>query len=743
METFQQLAKHPKMQELLQPSKTPTQTQKASSQSLQSPRQSRSDHLQRRETFKEQRSNDAKGKNHVVEQPPASIGHRQHSTHGLVNGHDSNEQTMRQTIPMPMSNAGCFGGGSVFLAMIRPSPTLHGFMPDNASGAMQAGSNNPMYGNIGVQPGFQCAAGSYGLLGANMGMAGFSQPYVQNQNMTDTAGGNFNSAMSLLNAPAYDNLTPKGKPKHYKEGGQAVKFDTFHGTHDKLKALLLLQQFDAAFAGGNFTESSKIRKAATFLKFAPAWITNTFEVDVMTAWNLSAINCESLEEYNAKFWDAFLPVSSFKMVVIQDLESAHELIDKAISTALRESKPVYINVSCNLAGLPHPTFSREPVPYAISPRLSNCQSLEAAVEMAAEFLNIAVKPVLVGGPKLRVSKAEEAFRQVADASGYAVSVMPSAKGLFPETHSQFIGTYWGAVSSPFCLEIVESADAYIFAGPVFNDYSSVGYSLLFNKGKAVLVEPERVSIGSGPAFGCVLMKDFLSALSKKLKRNTTAHDNFKRIYVPPGVPIKGAPGDPLRVNVLFSHIQKMLTSNSAIIPETGDSWFNCQKLQLPDGCGYEFQMQYGSIGWSVGALLGYAQAMPERRVIGCIGDGSFQVTVQDVSTMIGQGQKNIIFLINNAGYTIEVEIHDGPYNIIKNWDYTAVVDAFHNKQGNCWTTKVKTEEELKKAIASAQGEKKDCLCFIECFVHKDDTSKELLEWGARVSAANSRPPNPQ
>ncbi|MCO5587639.1 hypothetical protein L7F22_041589 [Adiantum nelumboides] len=66
---------------------------------------------------------------------------------------DSNEQTMCQTIPIPMSNAGCFAGGSVFQAMIRPSPALHGFMPDNAYGAMQAGSSNPMYGNIGVQPG--------------------------------------------------------------------------------------------------------------------------------------------------------------------------------------------------------------------------------------------------------------------------------------------------------------------------------------------------------------------------------------------------------------------------------------------------------------------------------------------------------------------------------------------------------------------------------------------------------------
>jgi pyruvate decarboxylase len=39
-------------------------------------------------------------------------------------------------------------------------------------------------------------------------------------------------------------------------------------------------------------------------------------------------------------------------------------------------------------------------------------------------------------------------------------------------------------------------------------------------------------------------------------------------------------------------------------------------------------MQYGSIGWSVGATLGYAQAVPEKRVISFIGDGSFQVDNQ-------------------------------------------------------------------------------------------------------------------
>ncbi|KAG9151198.1 hypothetical protein Leryth_002753 [Lithospermum erythrorhizon] len=293
--------------------------------------------------------------------------------------------------------------------------------------------------------------------------------------------------------------------------------------------------------------------------------------------------------------------------VVNNLEDAHEQIDRAISTALKESKPVYISISCNLPAIPHPTFTREPIPFSITPRQSNRKGLKAAVEAAVTFLNKGVKPVLIGGPKLRVSKASPAFTELADACGYPVAVMPSAKGMVPENHPNFIGTYWGAVSTPFCSEIVESADTYLFAGPIFNDYSSVGYSLLLKKEKAVIVQPDRVVIGNGPTFGCVLMKDFLQELAKKIKRNTTAQDNYRRIFVPEGKPLRCEPGD------------------SAVIAETGDSWFNCQKLKLPEGCGYEFQMQYGSIGWSVGATLGYAQSVLDKRVIACIGDGSFQV----------------------------------------------------------------------------------------------------------------------
>ncbi|KAH7851520.1 hypothetical protein Vadar_012894 [Vaccinium darrowii] len=141
----------------------------------------------------------------------------------------------------------------------------------------------------------------------------------------------------------------------------------------------------------------------------------------------------------------------------------------------------------------------------------------------------------------------------------------------------------------------------------------------------------------------------------------------------------------------------MLGGDTAVIAETEDSWFSCQKLHLPAHCGYEFQMQYGSIGWSVGQSqrLEYRPsdhyseknvAIPshfakgssvsrKRPMLDCPNILS-QVTAQDISMMIGCGQRSIIFLIDNGGYTIDVEIHDGPYNvIIKKWNYAGLVDA--------------------------------------------------------------------
>jgi len=516
-------------------------------------------------------------------------------------------------------------------------------------------------------------------------------------------------------------------------------------------------------------------------------------------------------------------------VTVHHLEEAARLVDQAISEAMVKRKPAYIEVACNLADLTHPSFYRPPVPYALSQPVTNQASLAAAVEAVAGVLDRAVKPVLLAGPRLRPAASREAFLALADSSKYAVAMLPDAKGLVPEDHPQFMGLYWGAVSWPCVCEVVESADVVVTCGAVWTDYTTVGYSLLLKPDKIIKVADNRVTVCGGLTFGCVLPHDFMRALAARIKPNHTAYENYARMAVPLAQPPPQPDGEPLKTTVLFKHIQAMLTPDTALISEVGDSWFNTQKLRLPAGCEYEIQLRYGSIGWSVGAVLGYAvaargaggkarvrdsaqptpadattkgavgtgggddapvsgsagaersaqagtetagadqgavtpeggvkgalervvgvsagqavsvdKAIAPKRVLALIGDGSFQMTAQEVSTMLRYSLNPIIFLLNNGGYTIEVEIHDGPYNVIKNWDYTAMICALHNSQGGAlWTTRVRTEKELVEAIRVVQEEQTNALCFIEVLLHRDDCSKELLEWGARVATANSRPP---
>ncbi len=56
---------------------------------------------------------------------------------------------------------------------------------------------------------------------------------------------------------------------------------------------------------------------------------------------------------------------------VKHLDDAHDQLDLVIATALRERKPVYINIACNLAGETHPTFTEEPIPFAIYPKVRN------------------------------------------------------------------------------------------------------------------------------------------------------------------------------------------------------------------------------------------------------------------------------------------------------------------------------------------------------------------------------------
>lgn len=167
-----------------------------------------------------------------------------------------------------------------------------------------------------------------------------------------------------------------------------------------------------------------------------------------------------------------------------------------------------------------------------------------------------------------------------------------------------------------------------------------------------------------------------------------------------------------------------------------------------------------SIGWSVGAALGFSLAAERRgqRLLAFIGDGSFQAAASDASSLLHYGTCPVIFLLNNGSYVIEEMIHPGGYNSLVNWDYCGLMAAMQHHRhpsgggggsgagtsSRLLSARVATEGQLAAALAAALApQNAGKLAFVECVLDPQDCSPELLLFGARVAAANGRPPNPQ
>ena len=163
---------------------------------------------------------------------------------------------------------------------------------------------------------------------------------------------------------------------------------------------------------------------------------------------------------------------------------------------------------------------------------------------------------------------------------------------------------------------------------------------------------------------------------------------------------------------------------------------------MPACTTYISQATWGSIGYTLPALLGSLLAAPHRRHLLFIGDGSFQMTAQEVSTILRHGGKPIIFVINNRGYTIERVIRgpEAAYNDIQNWQYAKLAEIFADGQavrGTC----VRSEAELERALEEAEGGGE--FTVIELMMEKLDAPEGLKRMGPQVAAFDFGERGPQ
>ena len=438
--------------------------------------------------------------------------------------------------------------------------------------------------------------------------------------------------------------------------------------------------------------------------------------------------------------EMFRPVTC-KTVRILTAEEAPAKIDDAIATALRESKPCYIEIASNLADAECPEPQPKQFPRAWE-LLYDADAVEQAADAVAKQLNATKKPILLAGPHLRPYGAIDAFKRLAEALGCAVAVQPNAKGFFPEDHPQYIGHYLGTSSAPGAEAMVDLSDCVLAAGPMFTDYSTVGWTTTVpNDSGYIAIAEDGVTTPEGN-YTNLPIAPVLDAVAQKVEKNSATIEQYNRDdvtgeqaeYTP------AADGEQLTRAEMVHQINELITQDSTLFAETGDSWFNGMHMQLPGGAGFEIEMQWGAIGWSVPSAHGYAVAKGnDHHTILMVGDGSFQLTAQEVCNMIRYQDNITVIVVNNKGYVIESALHEGPYNYYKNWDYAALMDAFNAEDGESIGITATTAGELRDALRTA-SENTHRPVLIEAQIPHDDMTQDLVKWGKPVSAAIGRAP---
>ncbi|WP_010235523.1 alpha-keto acid decarboxylase family protein [Clostridium arbusti] len=402
-------------------------------------------------------------------------------------------------------------------------------------------------------------------------------------------------------------------------------------------------------------------------------------------------------------------ITEYTAVITKD--NAQIEIPIAIQKAKEMKKPVYLVIAIDVVD--QPVTKREanlPKPQ------TNKNSLQLALNNIKQVINQAQKPILL--PDIMVSRynLQAVVENLADKMDIPVATMMTGKGSFNESHKNYIGLYAGRWGSLEVKDFVESCDCILAIGPIWSDYNTGSFSAQLNPVNIIEIQHNYVKVGMS-VYENVLMEDLLNELVKVVDKKSFPIPNMKMIYTENGA---SNGNDQISSVYYYPKLQKFIKEDDIVIVESGSLPLGMAQVKLPKNVTYISQYNWGSIGYATPATFGACIAAKNRRVVLFTGDGSIQLTAQELSSMIYNGCKPIIFLINNKYYTIEAYLNTPKtteYNNIPVWDFEKLIEAFG---GNAYTARVNTNAELDEAIRQIEIQGKDKMCFVEVNADKMD-----------------------
>ncbi|CAN5470533.1 alpha-keto acid decarboxylase family protein [soil metagenome] len=397
-------------------------------------------------------------------------------------------------------------------------------------------------------------------------------------------------------------------------------------------------------------------------------------------------------------------------------ENAAYETERLISAALYHRRPVYMGFPADAADLPMVTTA-EP---ASQPK-SEEGSLEAAASALVAALKSAKSTCMLPGILIARAGLKPQLQTLVDASGLPFATMFMAKSVLDEQQPGYIGMYDGALMNEEVRQFVEGCDLVLAVGTIFSDFNTGAFTSNLDPSKVITIDHHQVKV-NGKTFLNVEMEDILTTLAELLDKRASSS-------APRPVSMKFPAtneNEPITAPALYPRWEGFLRPDDILIAETGTVSMGLGFALMPAGATFHNQTLWGSIGWATPASFGAAVVAPSRRVILVTGEGSHQLTAQEISQFGRLGLKPIVFVLNNSGYLIERLLCKDPeiyYNDVAPWRYAELPHAL-----GCdgWlTARVTTCGELDRILSQIQDG--DSGAYIEVVTDKYAASDLALQ----------------
>ena len=402
--------------------------------------------------------------------------------------------------------------------------------------------------------------------------------------------------------------------------------------------------------------------------------------------------------------------------LVDNPEEAAANIDEALRICLSRKKPVYLEIPSDIQL--HEIGAPEPSDIDLSRK--NNEVTEIAAQLLIDRITNNERTVILPGHEIHRWTLQDKVARLAQKTGIPVASMFVGKADYMEHLPECVGVYQGAGSIEAVRKYVESADTVLFLGAVPSDLNLGGFTAKLTSRQIVTVWNDKIQMEQG-SFSDIPITNIVELLLERLPEQTM-QDEARPVqcFLHKADESHKVETDALLTNKRFyDRLANFFQPNDIVLADAGCA-FNLTHTQFPANTSFIASNYWASIGMGFGAALGACFAATDKqRIIAVEGDGSFQMTALELSSMIRYGKAPIVIVVNNKGYTAERFIHDGEFNDIPQWRYHKLPEAFGGGTG----IEVRTEGQLELALEQASHEQRSDLLLIEVHLGPFDVSE--------------------